>query len=489
MKLLSLLEKIDYEVIKGSPDIEVSEFITDSRKASAGCLFVCISGFKVDGHDFIKEVTEKGAAALIIEKDIDTSYLKNVTVIRVKDTRVAMAYVSAAYFGYPADKLKVIGVTGTKGKTTTTYFIKDMLERAGIKTGLIGTIEIIIGDEHISAQNTTPESYALQGYFRRMLDEGIRVVVMETASQGFKLHRTDGFTFEIGVFTNLSPDHIGPNEHESFEDYLECKARLFKQCRLGIINCDDEYALKIIKGHTCEIMTYGFNKEADIYAENPELIKKPNELGVSFDIKGNTELRAEVSAPGRFSIYNALASVAVCSHFNVSKEAMCDALKNASVKGRIEMVKTPYNFTLLIDYAHNAVSLESILTTLREYEPNRLICLFGCGGNRSRERRFSMGEVSGRLADLTVITSDNPRDEDPQAIIDDIKTGINKTSGRYVEIINRKEAIRYAIENGLPHDIIVLAGKGHEDYQEIKGVKYPMDERVLIREILAEKKR
>jgi len=343
-------------------------------------------------------------------------------------------------------------------------------------------------EKHIPASNTTPESFVLQKYFRQMVDESIEVVVMEVASQGLKLHRTQGFTFELGVFTNLSPDHIGPNEHESFEEYIECKSRLFRQCRLGIVNADDKHLLEIIKGHTCNLETYGFNEEADLYAKNLKLIHKPGELGIAFDTGGDISMSVEVPTPGKFSVYNALTAIAICLHFEVSSEDIKKALLKASVKGRIEMVPTPYPFTLLIDYAHNAMSLESILTTLREYEPNRLVSLFGCGGNRSKERRYSMGEVSGNLADLTIITSDNPRDEDPQEIINDIKTGIQRTKGRYVEIIDRKDAIRYAIKNGAPHDIIVLAGKGHEDYQEIKGIKYPMDERILIREILEEDK-
>lgn len=488
--LRDLLAKIDYDIVKGSLDTPVYSVEMDSRKVTEGSLFFCISGYKVDGHSFVQDVVKKGAKVVIIEKDIDLrlidSIATDVTVVKVKDTRYAMAFISAAFYDHPADKLKVIGITGTKGKTTTTYLVKSILESAGFKVGLIGTIEIIIGEEHIHAVNTTPESFILQQYFKRMVDAGISIVVMEVASQGLKLHRTQGFTFELGVFTNLSQDHIGPNEHESMEEYIECKSRLFRQCRLGIVNADDPYLLKVTKGHTCNLETYGFNNEADIFAENLKLIHEVGKLGIAFDVRGDMNFSVEVPTPGRFSVYNALTAIAICRHFDVSEEAIVEALKNAHVKGRIEMVPTPYPFTLLIDYAHNAMSLESILTTLREYEPNRLICLFGCGGNRSKDRRYSMGEVSGKLADLSIVTSDNPRDEDPQAIIDDIKIGMEKTNGKYIEIVDRKDAIRYAITNGKKHDIIVLAGKGHEDYQEIKGVKYPMDERIIIREIVKE---
>lgn len=483
-----LLQKIDYQCIRGDADTLVSEVVYDSRKITKDCLFICISGYVTDGHCFAMEAAEKGAAVLVVEKDVEVPADSAVTIIRVEDTRYAMAFISAAYFGYPANELKVIGITGTKGKTTTTYLIKSILEGAGYKVGLIGTIETIIGEEHIPSDNTTPESFVLQSYFRRMADAGCQIVVMEVASQGLKLHRTQGFIFEIGIFTNLSPDHIGPNEHADFEEYLMCKARLFRQCRLGIINIDDAYAKDIVEGHTCKVETYGFAQSADIYAEDLHLVKKPGELGIAFHVKGKMDFPVEVPTPGRFSVYNALTAVAVCHHFQVETEKIQSALLEAHVKGRIEMVPVSDKFTLLIDYAHNAMSLESLLSTLQEYEPNRLVCVFGCGGNRSKIRRYEMGEVSGRLADLTVITSDNPRNEEPLAIIEDIKTGIKKTEGRYVEICDRKEAIAYAIHNGQPGDIIVLAGKGHEDYQEIKGVKYPMDERVLIAEILEEMK-
>lgn len=364
--------------------------------------------------------------------------------------------------------------------------VKSILENAGYKVGLIGTIEAIIGEEVIPAANTTPESYVVQEYFRKMVDAGCDCVVMEVSSQGLMLHRTQGFVFDYGIFTNIEPDHIGPNEHRDFEHYLSCKSMLLKQCRVGIVNRDDEHFRKIIQDHTCALETYGFSPEADLRAEDAHMTGGKGSLGISYHVKGLMDFPVEIDIPGKFSIYNSLTAIAICRHFKVSEENIIRALKAAKVKGRIEMVKVSDDFTLMIDYAHNAMALESLLTTLREYHPHRLVCLFGCGGNRAKSRRYEMGEVSGRLADLTVITSDNPRFEDPQEIIDDIKTGIAKTSGKYVEICDRKEAIAYAIHHGEPGDIIVLAGKGHEDYQEIKGKKYPMDERVLIAEILEE---
>ena len=486
MKLDKLLERLQYEVVQGSDETEITTLVNDSRKVEAGSVCVCISGAVSDGHRFAADVAVKGAAAVVVEKDVEVP--SDVTVIKVADTRYALALMSAAYFGYPADKLKIIGITGTKGKTTTTYMIRSILEGVVHKVGLIGTIEAIIGDETIPAANTTPESYTIHEYFARMVEAGCDSVVMEVSSQGLMLHRTAGIPFEIGIFTNLGKDHIGPNEHKDFEDYKRCKAMLFKQCRLGIANVDDKYFPDLFKDATCRVETFGFSKDADLRAEDVELVSRPGYLGVAYHVAGLMDFDVEIDIPGTFSVYNSLTAIAVCRHFGVPVEKIKEALKKAKVKGRIEMIKVSDEFTLMIDYAHNAMSLESLLTTLKEYHPKRLVCLFGCGGNRSKDRRYEMGEVSGRLADLTIITSDNPRFEEPQAIIDDIKTGIGKTDGKYVEICDRKEAIKYAIQHGQPGDVIVLAGKGHEDYQEIKGVKYPMDERVLIAEVLEELK-
>ena len=486
MKLDKLLERLDYTVVQGSDSTEVTTLINDSRKVGEGSVFVCISGAVSDGHKYAADVAAKGAAAVVVEKDVEVP--ENVTVIKVEDTRYALALMSAAYFGYPADKMKVIGITGTKGKTTTTYMIKSILEETGHKVGLIGTIEAIIGDKKIPSCNTTPESYTIHKYFAEMVEAGCDCVVMEVSSQGLMLHRTAGIPFEIGIFTNLGRDHIGPNEHKDFDDYKRCKGLLFKQCKLGIANVDDKYFKDVFKGSTCKIETFGFSPEADLRAENVELVSRPGYLGVAYHVAGVMDFDVEIDVPGKFSVYNSLTAISVCRHFQVPVEMIKDALKKAKVKGRIEMIKVSDDFTLMIDYAHNAMSLESLLTTLKEYNPKRLVCLFGCGGNRSKDRRFEMGEVSGRLADLTIITSDNPRFEEPQDIINDIKTGIAKTDGKYVEICDRKEAIKYAIEHGEPGDFIVLAGKGHEDYQEICGVKHPMDERVLIKEVLEELK-
>jgi len=481
-----LLSKLEYKCICGGTDREITEVVYDSRKIVEGCLFICIKGVNFNGHDYAAEACEKKAACIVTCEDVVVPAYCDTMIIRVEDTRYAMAFISAEWFGNPAEKLNVIGITGTKGKTTTTYLVKSILEQAGKKVGLIGTIETIIGDEHIPANNTTPESYILQETFAKMVEAGLDCVVMEVSSQGLMLHRTQGFIFDIGIFTNLEPDHIGPNEHDSFEDYMHCKGLLFKQCKVGIVNCDDKHYEDVIRNHTCKILTYGLDNEADYKAEKMQLVREKGHIGVAFGVTGKTAMQVEIPTPGRFSVYNALTAIAICDQFGVEETAVKSALMQASVKGRIELVKVSNDFTLMIDYAHNAMALESLLGTLKEYEPNRLVSVFGCGGNRSKLRRYEMGEVSGKLADFTIITSDNPRFEEPEEIMNDIETGMKKTDGTYIKIADRKEAIRYAILNGQPGDIIVLAGKGHEDYQEIKGVKYPMDERVLIREIMEE---
>ena len=475
MKFLDLIKDLDFECVQGSTDIDITTLVYDSRKVEDGSVFVCISGAVRDGHDFAQDVVKSGAKALIVQKDVNVS--DSVTVIKVEDTRLALAVSSAAYFGNPAKELTTIGITGTKGKTTSTYMVRSILEESGIKTGLIGTIESIIGDEVIPSANTTPESYVVQQYFRKMVDAGCKCVVMEVSSQALMLNRVGGFVFDYGIFTNLEPDHIGPNEHKDLDDYIYCKSLLFRQCKQGIFNADDSHLEKILEGHTCKVETYGFSENADIKASDVHLMDKGGTLGVAYHMSGLMDMDVEIDIPGKFSVYNSMTAISICRHFGVKESVILDSLSKVRVKGRVEIIPVSPKFTIMIDYAHNAMSLNSLLTTLKEYSPKRLVCLFGCGGNRSRERRFEMGEVSSKLADLTIDTSDNPRNEEPQAIIDDIVTGVKKADGEFITIIDRAEAIRYAIENAKEGDVIVLAGKGHEYYQEIKGKKHHMDER------------
>lgn len=484
MKLSELLARSEYTLVQGDLNTDITSLIYDSRKAAPGALFVAIVGAASDGHDYIPKVIEAGASALVVEKETEAP--AGVTVIKVEDSRLALAELSAAWFDYPAEKLKTIGVTGTKGKTTTTYMVKSILENAGIKTGLVGTIEAIIGDEVIPAANTTPESYVLQQYFAKMAEKGLEAVVMEVSSQGLMQHRVGGFTFDYGIFTNLEPDHIGPNEHPTLENYIYCKSLLFQQCKVGILNADDAHLETILKDHTCDVTTFGLGEKADLRATGIKMTNDDGVLGVSYHTEGLLNLDVVVNVPGDFSVYNSLTAIAICRHFGVSDEDIQKALAHCSVKGRIELIPVSKSFSVMIDYAHNAMALESLLKCLRAYNPKRLVCLFGCGGNRSRDRRYEMGEVSSRLADLTVVTSDNPRNEEPMDIIADILVGVGKADGKYVTVPDRKEAIRWCFDNAEEGDVIVLAGKGHEDYQEIKGVKYHMDERELIADVLKE---
>ncbi len=482
MLLKKLLSSLNYKKICGYENIDITDIVYDSRKVTPGCAFVCLKGYNADGHKFACDAACKGAAAIIVSDEITLP--ENVTLIKVDDTRKALAYMSAEFFNHPSKELKTIAITGTKGKTTTVAMIRSILETGGIKTGTIGTLGIIIGDDVFKTNNTTPESYEIQQALRKMVDAGCGAMVIEASSLGLKWHRTDAIHFDYGIFTNFSHDHIGDSEHKTLDEYLYCKSLLFKQCRIGIINKDDDKTNEVIKDCTCDIETYGFSDTADLIAFNDSLIAKPGYIGVHLETKGLEQLSVDVAIPGHFSAYNALSAIAVCRHFNIDKTAILDGLNNVKVKGRVEAVPVPFNYTLLIDYAHNAVSMENILTTLRQYKPNRLITMFGAGGNRPKARRYEMGEISGNLSDLSVITEDNSRFEDVMDIIEDIKVGINKTNGKYVVVPNRIDAIRYCMENAQDGDIIVLAGKGHEDYQEIKGVKYHMDEREIIADIL-----
>ena len=484
MKLTDLLAHLPYTLLQGSLDQEVTALVYDSRKVTPGSLFVCVSGTVSDGHRFVPDAIGAGASVLVVEHPVEAP--ESVTVIQTGNGRRALAELSAAWFGYPARELITIGVTGTKGKTTTTYMIRAMLEAAGLKTGLIGTIEVIIGEEHIHAVNTTPESYLVQEYFRRMVDAGLKYVVMEVSSQALKLDRVAGFTFDYGIFTNLEEDHIGTNEHPDMADYIRCKGLLFQRCRIGLANADADYLEEVLAGHTCTLETYGLHDNADLYASDIRRIQRPGYLGVEYDLCGKEAYHVRVDIPGDFTVYNSLAAISLCRHLGVDRERILSALDTIQVKGRLEIIPTPGDYTLMIDYAHNAMSLEALLVNIRKYGPKRIICLFGCGGNRAKSRRYEMGEVSSRLADLSVITSDNPRFEEPMDIINDILIGVHKADGEYVTIPDRKEAIRYCMQIGREGDVILLAGKGHEDYQEIRGVKYPMDERNLIAEIIAE---
>ncbi len=518
MKVADGLAGLNYQVLMGEEDAEVSEVVYDSRRAAPGAVFVCMVGTKVDSHRFIPQVLEKGTRVFVVEREPDAETMRllrtnrtqeeaPVTVIRVENARSALAHLSAARFGYPARKMTCIGVTGTKGKTTTTYMIKAILEAAGRKVGLIGTAGAVIGEHTYPTANTTPESYELQRYFAQMAEEGCEYMIMEVSSQGLKMHRVDAIDFDYGLFTNISNDHIGPNEHADFGEYLYYKSQMLNLCRVGLINRDDEHYAQIVqqveenmaaygepedetggrggaltKGYAC--YTYALDTEADFMANDIHYVSEPDFVGLDFHVSGRYGLEMRVNIPGRFNVYNALAAVAVCSFFDLPKEKVRHALEHLSVNGRMEIVHTSERCTVLVDYAHNAVSMESLLLTLRDYRPKRLVCVFGCGGNRSKDRRYSMGEIGGRLADLCILTADNSRFEKVEDILADIRSSIEKTGGAFLEIPDRREAITYSIVNARPGDMIAVIGKGHEDYQEINGVRYPFSDRQVIEEVI-----
>ena len=480
---------------------QISALIYDSRKVCSSCLYIAIKGAKFDGHSAIAAAAEAGAAAVIAQYADDEQKAVcekcGCALILTEDTRLALALCSAAYFDNPADELITIGITGTKGKSTSAFMIRAVLEEVGYKCGLIGTVEVDTGLRRIPAVNTTPESYELQSYLREMADNGCRAVVMEVSSQGLMMHRTGGIEFNVGVFTNISPDHIGPNEHKDFDDYLYCKSLLFKSCKIAAVNADDEHTEDILDGNMCDdIIRFGFSAHADMKAISYKPIQTKGQPGteLAFSYKGDS-YQMTLPFPGKFSVYNILSAIsAVCGALEdegeISLEAVMEssetALKHALIKGRMELLPVSDDYSLMIDYAHNAMALESLLSTLRDYCHGRLITLFGCGGNRAKSRRYEMGEVSGHLSDLTVITSDNPRDEEPLDIIADIEEGIGRTDGKHVTVADRREAIAYAMHEAKPGDMVILAGKGHEDYQEIKGTKHHMDERELVYGILKE---
>ena len=488
MKLKDLLIGLEGLKARGSLDIEVKGIACNSNKVEEGDLFVAIKGFEYDGHEFINEAIKKGATAILIEEGCDLKSFKvksDTVVIMAKDTREALAVVSCNFYKHPSKNFKLIGITGTKGKTTTSYMIKEILERAGKKVGLIGTLETVINGKKLKANDrTTPESLELQQLFSKMVEEKVEVVVMEVSSQSLKLHRVTGCDFDIAVFTNFSEDHISEIEHPTMEDYLQSKLKLFQMCKVGIVNSDDVQGAKIPKLFPeSQITTFGIDNFANVMARDVTVTNTYADFKVKLTDRNE---RVKVGIPGRFSVYNALASICVAKKFDVSPEIIKEALLEIRVPGRSEMVDNKLEIPIMIDYAHTPESLESILKTVKIYTRGKVICVFGCGGNRDSSKRPIMGEIAGRTADYTFITTDNARNEDPQDIANQIEAGIKKTKGKYLVVLDRKEAIKEAIKMASKIDAIVIAGKGHELYQEINGEKIPFDERKIVREIINE---
>lgn len=479
MRLEKILTDVEYEILQGTRDKEVADIAYDSRNVVKNGMFVAIEGTVADGHKFISNAVDAGACVIVVEKETVVEN-QDITVVLVKNGRKALSLMSAAYFDYPAKKMVTVGVTGTKGKSTTVQMIQDIIEKSGKTCGTVGTIGAFMNGKSIVTENTTPESYELHKLFAMMVDEGCKYMVMEVSSQGIKMDRVAGITFDYGIFTNLSPDHIGPGEHENFEEYLGCKAELFRRCRVGIVNRDDEHYKEIIKQASCKLMTFGTSEDAGLVAENIRHVVKGSGLSMEFTAKGVLEGEIIVGLPGRFNIYNAMCAACTGAALGMPAEVILHALEHVKVRGRVEVMPVSEDFSVLIDFAHNGVSSESVLSTLREYNPHRIISIFGCGGNRSKVRRYEMGEVIGRMSELAVITSDNPRRENVMDIIEDIKVGMAKSDGNYVVIPDREEAVAYALEHAEKGDMIILLGKGHEEYQEINGVKHHYSEREAV---------
>ncbi len=481
MKLQELLKNINYTLIKGSLDVSIKDIKYDSRKVEKDDVYLSLIGFNSDGHDYINMALQNGATALIVSKDIMID--EDITIIKVADTRLALAYMSINYFHNPAKSLTTIGVTGTTGKTTTTHMIKDILEASELKCGLIGSIGIKYLDKVIHTNNTTPESYEVQKAFREMVDHGITHVVMETSSQAFKLNRLAGITFDLGVLTNLTTDHIGPGEHASHEEYIACKNKLFLNSKEIIINNDSLYLEEVLKNVKAPQTTYALNNPADLKIKNINLLNETNFLGTEFTTVGIVNDTFKISMPGEFNVYNALCAIAVCEKIGINRTKEKEALLTTKVRGRMEIALVTPTFKVLIDYAHTEDGMKELVKTLRAYKPKRLISIFGGGGNRPKERRYNLGEIIGGSSDLSIITMDNPRFEEVSAINEDIKVGLNKVKAKYIEIEDRAEAIKYACLNAQDGDLILLVGKGHEEYQEIKGEKIYFNELDVIAEI------
>ena len=474
--LLSCLAKPTVHTLIGE-DVEVKELRYNSRKVEKGDVFCCIVGTFADGHKYAAQAVEAGAAALVVERQLDI----DVPQILVENTRIAMAEMATAYYGNPADEMVMVGITGTNGKTSTSYMLKSIAERMGKKVGLIGTIRNMIGDIIIDTERTTPESVDLQRILRQMKDEKVDVVIMEVSSHSLDQKRVHGISYDVGCFTNLTQDHL--DYHKTFENYFAAKKLMFAQCKKAVINLDDSYAADMVAGVDIPVMSVGIREQADITASEIDITTR----GVQFDFNyRNVTSRFNVPIPGLFSVFNAMSAAGIALTLGWTLDSIKYGLEHmVSVSGRLEPLPTGRNeFTVLLDYAHTPDALENLLKTVRGFATGRIVTLFGCGGDRDQAKRPIMGEIAGRFSDFAIITSDNPRSEDPMSIIACVEDGVKKSGCEYTVIENRREAIEYALKNAKKNDVIILAGKGHENYQEINGGKQPFDEKEIVSEIL-----
>ncbi len=463
MRLMDVFNNIEYKLINGTFKTEITSITIDSRKVQKGSLFVCIKGFNTDGHKYIKSAIEKGASAILLSdsvKDIP----REIAVVKCKDTRETLAYAAMNFYGNPSKKFNLIGVTGTNGKTSSVYFMENILKECKRKVGIIGTVQTRVGEEELNidfATSTTPDTIELNMIFDEMAKKKVKDVVMEVSSHALELKKVDGCNFEIGIFTNLTQDHL--DLHKTMENYCDAKARLFKMCQYGIINADDKYANEIIKKASCDVYTFGIEKECDFKAYNIEYLMDKVKFDVN--IKGKTE-NFVLNVPGRFSVYNALGVIAASVKLGISVKTIRKGIENIKgVPGRIQNIKNEKGFNVFVDYAHTPDGLENIIKSIKEFTEGKVITVFGCGGDRDRKKRPIMGEIAAKLSDYTIITSDNPRSENPESIINEIEEGFKEKSVKYEKIVDRKDAIFKAIQTAQKNDSVIIAGKGHEDYE------------------------
>ncbi|MDF2877081.1 MAG: UDP-N-acetylmuramoyl-L-alanyl-D-glutamate--2,6-diaminopimelate ligase [Clostridia bacterium] len=463
MKLKDLVVGLQYECICGDLETEIDNVIYDSRIKTKSGLFIAIEGFKTDGHQFIGAAVENGAKALIVQKDVKCDR-QDIAIIKVNHTRSAMAVIANNMFGMPSKNLNLVGVTGTNGKTSITYLLGQVLESYQKKIGIIGTIENRIGKMVLKAERTTPESLDLQAIFHKMQEHDVAYAIMEVSSHALDLNRVDGSDFKVGIFTNLTQDHL--DFHGNMENYARAKARLFKLCKTGIINKDSEYAAEMIKEATCEIITYGIEEQADYKASDMSITS----LGVEYTLvcpKGS--YRINVPIPGKFTVYNTLAVIAAACTLDIPMDQIITALSEVKgVPGRVQSFTSSQGYSVLVDYAHTPDGLENVLSAISQFAQNKVITVFGCGGDRDKTKRPMMGEIAAKYSDKVIITSDNPRSESPAQIIDEIEIGVKRLDTPYVKMEDRKEAIFLALKEAQEGDVVLIAGKGHENYQILK---------------------
>lgn len=485
MKIKTLLERLEYTLLQGSLDDTITGISHDNRQVSPGDAFLCITGARFDAHDFVADVAAKGAALIIVEKDVPMP--ESVTIVKVESTRLAAPLLACAFYGYPAEKLITVGITGSKGKTTTTHMLADMLRAQGFETGTIGTNGAIFGDKLFELNNSTPDPMEIQMYLAMMVKHGCTHAVIEVSSQGMKQHRVDGFTFDYGIWTNISEgDHIGGIEHKDFAEYLYCKAMLIEHSKLGFVFRDDPHTDAFMKHITVPVRFFGYGETSDCIIYHVEKTFENNTPGFTFSAKGDFAGSYAIHMPGSFNVTNAMAAICAAEKLGVSNEAINEALTHLNIKGRIDMVYRGEKFSVCVDFAHNGYSTRNHLAALREFRPKRIVCVFGADGNRSKSRRYEMGEASGLLADFSIVTAGHNRYETFEQILADIHVGLDKTGGAYIVIPNREDAIRYAIEHAEEGDLITIIGLGHETYQEENGVKYPHSDTEFVKRVIKE---